>query len=790
MKFKTFDPASMTPDALTALESAGFSRRDFLRGAGALIVGFAAAKPQPARAQDEAGLPQPRVVAPAQVDTWVAISADETVWAYSGKCEFGQGFSTVQVQLVAEELSVPFSNVRLTFCDTALCPDQGVTSGSQSHPAEFGLAGLRQALATARQALFQMAAERLNAPMNQLVVNDGVISMRNDPSRQVSYATLVGGKQFALALNASAVTKDPASYTVLGQSYQRLDLPAKMTGQFRYVQHVRVPGMLHGKVVRPPVVGATVVSIDESSVSGLPGNVRVVRKNDFVGVVADKEYQALKAAETLKVTWSDAPALPDQATLYDWMRQQPTRDSYIVLANDVDDKLKSAAKTVSARYVHPFQMHGSLASSCAVADIQGAGAGGKGTIWSATQGVYPQRDSVARVLDIPRENIRVVFVEGSGCYGINGNDSVSYDAAILSQAVGKPVRVQYTRKDEMTGADHFGPAYVIEMKAGLDDKNEIVAWDYEAWTFAKGGRPNANTPGNIPSGALAGFPTPAVVAARANPPTNYSNNSNADSSYGAGCVGGRCGGTGKIQTERVLVHTIQSPFFTGPLRSPNRLQNTFANESFIDEIAASVKADPVEYRLRFLADQRMIDVLNGAARGAGWDTRPSPRPGNPRTGIVKGRGISVVLYEGDNGYCAVVAEMEVNQDTGEVVVTRFVSSQDSGPVSNPDGIRNQMEGGTLQGMSRALREEITWNDRSLRSVDWARYPVWQWGERIPLMENVVIDRKNVLQMGAGECTITAVAAAMANAIFDATGARIRQVPFTPRNVLAALRARG
>ena len=639
----------MTPDARAALEKAGFSRRDFLKGAGALIVSFSAMGEAGKLAAQTSSTVVPRATPLDQVDSWIVISQDETVTGYAGKCDFGQGFKTVQRQLIAEELSVPLDRVNIVICDTALTPDQGVSSGSQGHPTQFGPSALRQALATARETLFRMASDQLSVPVDQLTVEDGVISVRADASRRMTYGKLIGGNRFNLALNSRAVPKDARQYTVLGTSVPRDDIPAKVTGQFQYVQHVRVPGMLHGKVVRPPYVGAKVISVDESSVKGLPGNIRVVVKNDFVGVVADKEYQALQAAGALEVTWSDGDTLPDQQDLYNWMRKRPTRDAYTVRTDDVDATLKQAARTVSATYLHPYQMHGSMGTSCAVADVRGSGATATATIWSATQGVYPLRDSAALVLGVPKENVRVIYVEGSGCYGLNGADTVSYDAALMSQAVGKPVRVQFTRKDEMTGAESYGPAFVIDLRGGLDDKGQIVAWDYESWTLAKGNRPAAATPGNILTGALAGFPVPAFVPAAGTTPTTFGNNGNSASSYGAGVVGGAAGGTGTIRSERVLTHTIESPFFTGPLRSPNRLQNTFANESFMDELAAAAKADPVEFRLRHLSDPRLIEVVNAAARAANWDTRPSPKPGNSRTGVVTGRGISVCSTRGITG---------------------------------------------------------------------------------------------------------------------------------------------
>lgn len=769
-------------------EKAGFSRRGFLKGMGALVIGFQMVE-KTGRAQTSGnGNVQLRGTDSGQVDSWIVISQDETVTAYAGKCDFGQGFRTVQHQLVAEELNISIDRVSMVICDTAQCPDQGVSSGSQGHPTQFGSNALRQALATARDALLQMAAKQLNVGVDELMIEDGVVYSMHDHEHAngVSFGKLIGSKQFSLAVNTRAVPKDPRNYTILGQSVGRYDVPTKVTGQFEYVQHVRVPGMLHGKVVRPPLPGAKYVSHDAGSVSSLPGNVRVVVKKDFVGVVADKEWYAVQAADALKVTWSDAPALPSQADFYNWMRKQPVRDSYTVRTADVDDNLAKAAKVVRATYFHPYQKHGSLGTSCAVADVKSNTA----TIWCASQGVYPQRDSVAQILGIPNTNIRVIFVEGSGCYGLNGADTVAYDAAILSQAVGKPVRVQFTRAAEMTGAESFGPAYTMDLRAGLDDKGNITVWDYEAWTLTKGNRPTAAAPGNIITGALAGFPTPAFTPAAGTNPTTYSNNGNTACSYGAGLIGSTANGTGTVRSERVLTHTIESPFFTGPLRSPNRLQNTFAHESFMDEIAASVKTDPVEYRLRHLADERLINVLKAAAEAYGWDTRPSPKPGNAKTGVVTGRGASCVLYEGNNGYSAMIAEVEVDQATGVINLKRIVVAGDSGPVSNPNGLANQLEGGALQGAGRALREEVTWDANGLRTIDWKRYKSFQFGDAIPEIDAVLVDRKDKPQMGAGESAITLSASAICNAVFDATGARMRQVPFTPERVLAALKERG
>jgi CO/xanthine dehydrogenase Mo-binding subunit len=719
-----------------------------------------------------------------QLDAWLSINADGTVTANTGKCELGQGLFTAQTQLIAEELSVPLNRVKLIQCDTALTPDQGTTSGAQSHPTNFNQGALALAGATAREALFQMAAVRLSVPLDQLTVKDGVISVKSGTSKKVSYADLIGGKKFNLTLNTRAKRKNPSEWTVLGTPVRRLDIPAMATGEFEYVHNVRLPGMLYGQVVRPPAAGSTVISVDENSVSGLPGVVKVVVKKNFVGVVAEKPWQAMQAANKLKVNWTPGTGLPKQTDIHNYLRnKKPTRDTYLVNSKDTDAKFSQAAKVVQATYLYPYQMHGSIGTSCAVADVQA----GKATVYSPSQAVYPLRSTLAMLLGMQAENVHVIFRMGSGCYGINGADTVSYDAALLSQAVGKPVRIQLTRKDEMAW-ENYGQAFVIDQRAALDKDGTIIAWDYEGWSPTLGGRPGNINPGNVVTGSLAGF-APAPFAARtpAPDPTNYGNNSNAVPSYVTGSVNGRNGGTGVIRSERVMSHDVASPLFTGPLRSPARLQNTFAHESFMDEIAAQVKADPVEFRLRHLSDTRLMDVVKGAAKAANWEARPSPRNPNPRrNGVVSGRGISCVLYEGDNGYCAAVAEVDVNQDTGRIAVKRLVLANDVGPISNTDGLKNQMEGGALHGISRTLNEEVTWDDQKVTSIDWRTYKPLPVGIDIPKIETVLINRPDARATGAGESAVTTIAAAIGNAVFDATGVRLRQVPFTPERVREAL----
>ena len=761
------------------------SRRDFIKTSGALVVAFnglgsgadavSAQGPFDTRASH---------VDPGRLDSWIAVGSDGTVTAYTGKCELGQGMLTAQTQVVAEELCVPVERVHLVMCDTDVCPDQGTTSGSQSTPTNFNERNLALAAATAREALLRMAAARLNVQAGQLEAVDGSIRFRSDTTRRVAYSALVSGRRFELPLDPNAKRKPANNWTVLGKPTPRLDMPSLATGRFEFVHNVRVPGMLHGAVVRPPGVGATLTRVDASSVASMPGVVKVVTRKNFLGVVAEKPWQAMQAARALEATWQPGPALPAHESFYDHLKGQPSRDALVVDSGNIDRAFGPSAQVVRASYRHPYQAHGSIGSSCAVADVRGPHT----TVWSATQSAYPTRSGVALLLGVPLESVRVIFTRGSGCYGINGADTVAYDAALLSQSVGRPVRVQLSRQDEMAW-ENYGVPYVIEQRAALDATGAIAAWECESWSASLGGRPGYQAPGNVITGLLAGFEPQRVSPGTAGPPSGFNNGSNAAPSYIAGQSGGRAAGTGTVTVERVLTHTIASPFFTGPLRSPSRLQNTFAHESFLDEIAAHVKADPVEFRLRHLRDPRLREVVSRAAAKAGWQARPSPMQQRAGGGVVKGRGIACVLYEGDNGYVAMVAEVAVDTASGSIAATRFVVAQDCGPISNPDGMRNQIEGGALQGLSRALGEEVTWDAQKVTSVDWRTYHSLSLGSAVPTIESVLIERHDVEATGAGETAITLVAAAVGNAVFDATGARLREVPFTPARVKAALDAR-
>jgi CO/xanthine dehydrogenase Mo-binding subunit len=663
-------------------------------------------------------------------------------------------------------------------------PDQGTTSGSQSTPTNFNASGLAQAAATARAALIKMAAQRLGVAAGQLTAARGFISAKD--GRRLSYRELVTGKKFNLTVEPTAKRRTPSEWTIMGKPVPSLDIAALVTGQFEFCHNVHLPGMLHGRVVRPPAVGATVVSVDESSVRGMPGLVKVVVHKNFVGVVAEKQMQAIDAAGQLKVVWTPGIGLPPQQDFYDYIRRQPSRDALMVDSQDTEQKMAQATTVLKATYSHSYQMHGSIGASCAVADVRA----GKATVWSATQSAYPTRKGVATLLGLPVDDVRVIFVRGSGCYGLNGADTVSFDAALLSEAVQRPVRAQLSREDEMAWGENYGAACVIDQRAGLDSTGTIVAWECEPWAVSRGGRPGYDNPGNVITGALVGYEPHTITPQAASPPRGeLDNGGNAVPSYVVGCVGGKCGGAGNVRSERVLSRTVTSPFFTGPLRSPLRLQNTFAHECFMDELSAFAKADPVAYRLRHLRETRLIDVVKATAQAAKWDARPSPKPGQRSGETAKGRGVACVAYEGDNGYAALIAEVEVDPASGRVQAKRFVTAQDCGPISNPAGLRNQIEGGILQGMSRAFGEEVTWDDRQVTSIDWNTYHSLRLGIEVPVIDCVLINRLGVEATGAGETAITVTAAAIGNAIFDATGARLRQIPFTPARVKAALAAR-
>jgi CO/xanthine dehydrogenase Mo-binding subunit len=759
------------------------SRRGFLKGAGALVVSFRAVSAFGAQTGGGQFGTHALHINADVLDSWLAIHADGSVTAFTGKCDFGQGIYTTQTQLVAEELCVPLDRVKLVQCDTAVTPDQGSTSGSQSTPTNFNHDNLALAAATAREALLELASESLAEPLDHLKAERGAVIATS--GRQVKYGDLIGGKHFNLTLDPAAKRRPQAEWTVLGKPIPSLDRVALMIGQFEFVHHVRVPGMLHGRVVRPPAIGASLLSVDDASVKDVPGLVKVVVRKNFVGVVAETQFGAVQAARRLKVAWKPGPTLPPQTSFFDYLKQQPSHDALELDSKDVATSLAAAKKVAHARYTYPFQAHGSLGASCAVADVKADSA----TVWSATQSAYPTRNCVAMLLGMSPDSVRVIYTRGSGCYGLNGADAVSFEAAVMSQEVGRPVRLQFSRQDEM-GWENYGSACLVEQRAALDDAGRITMWDRESWIPSMGSRPGYNRPGNVISGMLLGYePAPFRPGEAAEPTGELRNGSNTVPEYMAGCIQNKCEANGVVRAARVLTHTVRSPFFTGPLRSPLRIQNTFANECFVDELSLKAGVDPVDFRLKHLQQPRLIAVLKAAAAAAKWEPQNAPRTQPITNGIARGRGIACVAYEGRNGYAALVADVEVDLTSGVVRPRKFLIAIDCGPVSNPDGLRNQVEGGILQGTSRSLVEEVTWDEQRVTSTDWESYPSLRLDYEVPTIETVIVTPADVAATGAGETAITVTPAAIGNAIFDATGARLRDVPFTPARVKAALAAR-
>jgi nicotinate dehydrogenase subunit B len=745
--------------------TATLNRRAFLTGTGAMFVAASLPRllnPKAAFAALEDARIGPALVDPALIDSWLAVRGDGTVTILTGKVELGTGVLTTTMQLVADELDVSLSKLEVVESDTWLTPDQGFTAGSQSNKTQYAAkGGMRQAAAEARLALLGMASARLGAPIASLSVKDGVVS---GAGRRISYGELIGDRKFNLKITGEATPKRFEDYRIVGKSIPRVDVPAKATGEFEYTQDVRVTGMVHARVVRPPTLDSKLLKV-----RGFPGGkrpaglIKVVVKNNFVAVVAEREEQAIDAAQQLRVSWQTTP-LPSYEHLYgDLQRQTPTTDRVLIDTQDVDAALAGAAKTLQVNYRYPIQMHGSMGASAAVASVEGQTA----TVWSSTQGVYPLRDAIAVALGLPAQNVRVIYVEGSGCYGLNGADNSALDAAVISQQVGKPVRVQYMRADEHKW-ENYGQPYLHQMRGGIDANGKVVAWDYVAWTASRGGRPGP--PANLPSGVLLGLPENPLP--KSPPPTpssrpNTVDNSNSGPSYA-------------IPSQRLRSHAGQHAFMAGPLRSPNRIQNTWANESFIDELAHLASRDPVEFRLAHLRDARLVDVIRTAADMAGW--KPRPAASKLDKGRFKtGRGIAAMVYEGDNGYNAAVVAVTVDTKTGKVAVDDVWSAQDCGPALNPDGMRAQAEGCLMQTISRSLIEEVKWGPDGVASENWESYPVIRFNA-MPKLHFRIIDRKDAEVMGAGEVLITNGPAAIANAIFDATGKRIRQVPFTPARI--------
>jgi nicotinate dehydrogenase subunit B len=756
---------------MTNLIETPHSRRDFLKGGGALIVAFSTPLTLgTARAKAATGAIGPALVDPNLIDSWVAVGQDGRVTILTGKVELGTGLKTAQMQIAADELDVPLSMIDVIMSDTWLTPDQGTTAGSQSVKTNFA-GGLRRGCAEARQALIDMAAKKLGVPANTLVTRDGAVVSSSDSSKRATYGELIGGQRFNLKSTGRAPLKKPSELKVVGKSLSHVDIPEKVQAKLEYVQNVKVPGMLHGRVVRPPGINAKLVSVNGFKTK-IPDLVKVVVQKDFVGVVARSEAGAIRAAKELKVTWKDPGGAPtNYDALYADMAKRPAQSRLLVSDGNVDKALAGAAKVVEATYYYPYQLHGSMGPSCAVADVKADEA----TVWSPTQGVYPLRTAVAKVLGFKDQQVHVIYKEGSGCYGLNGADTASIDAVLLSKAVGAPVRVQWMRADEHIW-EHYGTPMVMRVKGGLDADGNLIAWDYESLQASRGGRPGNVGAANLPTGALIGLTLPPTRASAPAFPPLGADNSNTVAGY-------LLEEEGLVPNARVVAKTVDSAYFTGPLRSPARIQNTFANESFIDELAAAAGADPVTFRLRYVGDERLRHVIEVAAKAAGWELRNSPKPAS-KSDIATGRGFAAMQYEGEDGYAGIVCEIEVNKKTGKIRVTRVVVSHDVGIIMNPRGIKAQIQGNVVHGVSRALKEEVALDPKA-KSTDWDSYQVLRFTE-LPEVKIALISRPNHAPTGSGENAMTAIPAAIANALFDATGVRLRRLPLTPARVKAAL----
>lgn len=754
------------------MQTRPISRRQLLKRTGALIVGFCLFEPVAGvLAQINNGSNGgPEATS---LDSWLAVDRDGNVTVFTSKVDLGTGIETALAQIVAEELDVPFQRIRMDIGDTANTIDQAATVGSRT--IERGGPQLRQAAAAAREALLKLASARLDSPVSRLSVHDGVVSVMGNSERNVTYASLVGGRRFDIHITARGTgwnmkvapevrPKNPKDYRIVGTSVPRIDLPAKLTGRFVYTQDVRLPGMLHGRVVRPPVVNSTPLKVDEDSLHGIAGVVKVVRIGSFVGVVARTEWAAIQAARALKVTWS-APStkLPGNSReLYEYLEDtKSVRVQVAANRGNPEVALSRASKSFVATYRWPFQLHGMLGPSCAVADVRE----GKATVWAGSQGPFRTRQRVAKLLGAQEENVRIIYRESAGCYGRLSPDDVSEDAALMSRAVGKPVRVQWMRHDEH-GWEPKGPAQLIHVRAGVDDRGNVIAWDFEdrslPWTTGEG----------IP--LLASRQVGMKPAAEGN--TNGT---------------GSGGQVYDFENQRVRaeeipwVHQDPTPLRTSNLRAPGDVARCFASESFMDEIASGLGADPVEFRQRYLpGNKRLMDVLLAATHKAHWEKRRLPRSAVTEPKAM-GRGVAVA--DRFNTMTAAVAEVEVNRTTGDVVVKHITVAQDCGLIVNPDGVTNQIQGNVIQGVSRALLEEVQFDSSGVKSLDWVSYPILTFS-RIPKVDVVLINRPDLPALGSGEPSIVPVPAAIANAVFDAVGVRMREVPITSQRVLGALQA--
>ena len=697
-----------------------------------------------------------------RLDQWMKFEADGTLTVYTGKVEIGQGIVTAMAQIAAEELDVTLAKVTMVSGDTVLTPDEGHTSGSRS--IDEGGSALRYACAEARDLLLKAAATQLDIPADKLIVEDGVIT-GFDRIRQVTYWQLPHAELLAREATASVKPKAASQHSIVGTAVERFDIPFKATGTPRYVQDIELPGMLFGRVVRPPSYDARLTAFDADAVRKLPGVVAVVRDGSFIGVVAEREEQAVKArAAALKAAqWKEVPIASDEAGMHEYLRTRPGNKA-AVMAERVDAAAKArGVSKVDARYTKPYIAHASIGPSCALARIDGA----RIEVWSHSQGVYQLRYDLATVLKTAVESVIVHHAEGSGCYGHNGADDVALDAVLLSRAAGgRPVQVQWMRDDEFAW-EPYSPAMTTDVHAALDNKGNIVDWSVEVWSNGHSQRPvSVKTPGPVSSLVSAWYlESPVARRTQADPPQ-----------AGGGGMARNAPVTYALPNERVVAHRVEEqPLRASAMRGLGAICNVFAVESFMDECAAAAGADPVEYRLRHMQDPRARAVIELAAQKAGW------KAGAQSDGT-SGRGFAFSQYKNGYGYMAVVIDLSLEPDPH---VTRAVAAVDVGQVINPDGVINQAEGGIVQAISWVLKEQVRHDRERVLSRDWETYPILTFPE-IPTIEIHLIDRPEEKPLGAGEIAAGPVPAAVANALYHALGVRLRDMPLTREKIAAAL----
>lgn len=735
-------------------------RRRVLAGSGALIVSFSLAD---AFAQDAATAAAPTAKPPGSLatapylDSWIRIDADGSITAFTGKAELGQGFKTAFQQLAAEELDVAFASVKVVTADTKLTANEGYTSGS--HSTQDSGTAIQNAAAQVRELLIAEAARRFVLPAENLRTENGAVIAPD--GRRFGYGDLVAADMLHVQAQAQSKLKDPATYRVIGQPLPRVDIPAKVTGGAAYVQDMRLPGMVHARIVRPPSYGAQLTECDTAAVEKLPGIVKLVRDGNFLAVVAKKEFQAIKAMHALSAAakWQETPSLPKQDDLLRVLTRLPSQDKTIFQQGNPS---VVGQKTLEATYTRPYQSHGSIGPSCAVAQFTD----GLMTLWTHTQGVYPDRQGIAEMLRMAPQNVRCIHVEGSGCYGHNGADDAAADAALIARAMpGTPVRVQWMREQEHSW-EPFGPAMVTKLRASLDSNGAIVDWNFEVWS---------NTHSMRPGGAGAMLAAQhmaqpfAVPEAKPIPLPEGGGDRNAIPIY-------------TFPNAQVVHHFIPDmPVRISAMRSLGAYHNVFSIESFMDELAQAAGADPVEFRLKHLDDPRGREVIERAAQGFGWRKGQLP-PGD------RGFGFAFARYKNLAAYCAVASEVEVNRETGRPRLVRAVAAVDAGQVVNPDGLINQIEGAIVQSMSWTLYEAVTFNETRITSIDWQTYPILRFNAVPDSITVHIVDRPGKPFLGSGETGQGPAAASIANAIANATGKRLRNLPLTRKKIKDAIEA--